>query len=43
MSATETTNQTTTNEAFNSLFVQELARQIRAQDSYGFIATGQMN
>ncbi|MDV2995464.1 MAG: hypothetical protein N4J56_005118 [Chroococcidiopsis sp. SAG 2025] len=36
MSATETTNQTTTNEALDSLFVQELVRQIRAQDSYGF-------
>lgn len=35
MSATEITNQAT-NAALNSLFIQELVRQIRAQDSYGF-------
>lgn len=36
MSPTEAVNQTISNAALNSPFVQELARQIRAQDSYGF-------
>ncbi|BAY20534.1 hypothetical protein NIES2100_02760 [Calothrix sp. NIES-2100] len=36
MSSTEIVNQTTSSEALNSPFVQELVRQIRAQDSYGF-------
>ncbi|MBD2163331.1 NifX-associated nitrogen fixation protein [Calothrix membranacea FACHB-236] len=36
MSSTEIVNQTVPNEALNSPFVQELVRQIRAQDSYGF-------
>ncbi|MBD2357343.1 NifX-associated nitrogen fixation protein [Tolypothrix sp. FACHB-123] len=36
MSSTETINQTTSSEALKSPFVQELVRQIRAQDSYGF-------
>jgi probable nitrogen fixation protein len=35
MSPTETVNQPTT-ETLNSPFTQELVRQIRAQDSYGF-------
>jgi probable nitrogen fixation protein len=36
MSSTEAVNQTMSDEALNSPFVQELVRQIRAQDSYGF-------
>jgi probable nitrogen fixation protein len=36
MSTTETVTQTTPSEALNSPFLQELVRQIRAQDSYGF-------
>jgi len=36
MSSTETVNQNLSNETLNSPFFQELVRQIRAQDSYGF-------
>ncbi|MBC1238039.1 NifX-associated nitrogen fixation protein [Nostoc sp. 2RC] len=36
MNSTEIINQNTNSEALNSAFVQELIRQIRAQDSYGF-------
>ncbi|ABA23852.1 Protein of unknown function DUF269 [Trichormus variabilis ATCC 29413] len=36
MSSTEIVNQPVSSKALNSPFVEELVRQIRAQDSYGF-------